>query len=192
MRPVVFLDFDDVLATHRVHNGWRVFDAFSLGSLDAFPELWRNVFDTVACRNLQTLHAEFEPSYVISSSWASHLSRDETDEVLKRTELHFVERNLHEHWRTPRDGTSGRLTEIEEWLKLHAAADGPAYVIIDDHISGGALSRSWLAERTVLCDGWVGFTYAKLRTARKILRAQNCSTCNTMGHRSSLNGGSNV
>lgn len=172
MKRVVFLDFDDVLAIHKVHNSFRVLDAFALGSIDSVPELWLNIFDAAARRNLQALHEEFEPSYVISSSWASHLTREEMGEVLKRSGLDFVELNLCEHWCTPRNVTSGRLSEIEAWLELNASEDGPAYVIIDDHMSGGALFGSWLEERTVFCDAWVGFTYAKLRTARKILQHQ--------------------
>lgn len=172
MKRVVFLDFDDVLAVHKVHNSFRVLDAFALGSIDSFPELWLNIFDAAACRNLQALHEEFEPSYVISSSWASHLTREEMGEVLKRSGLEFVELNLCEHWCTPRNATSGRLSEIEGWLELNVTEDGPAYVIIDDQMSGGALLGSWLEEKTVFCDAWVGFTYAKLRTARKILQHQ--------------------
>jgi hypothetical protein len=172
MKRVVFLDFDDVLAIHNVHNSFRVLEAFAGGSLDSVPELWLNIFDAAARRNLQTLHEEFEPSYVISSSWASHLNRVQMCEVLKRSGLEFVELNLCEQWCTPRNATSGRLSEIEAWLELNASEDGPAYVIIDDLMSGGALSGSWLEERTVFCDAWVGFTYAKLRTARKMLQHQ--------------------
>lgn len=32
MKPVLFLDFDDVLAIHQVHNSYRVLDAFASGS----------------------------------------------------------------------------------------------------------------------------------------------------------------
>lgn len=172
MKRVIFLDFDDVLAVHKVHNSFRVLDAFAVGNIDSFPELWLNIFDAAASRNLQTLHEEFEPSYVISSSWASHLNSEQIKEVLKRSGLEFVGLNLCEHWCTPRNATSDRLSEIEAWLELNASEDRPVYVIIDDHMSGDALSGSWLEDRTVFCDAWAGFTYAKLRTARKILRHQ--------------------
>ncbi|WP_375341637.1 HAD domain-containing protein [Massilia phyllosphaerae] len=170
MRPVVFLDFDDVLAFHPVHNGYRVLDAFANGTTDALPELWHEVFNAAARRNLQTLDFEYQPHYVISSSWASHLGRNQINEVLMRTGLEFVNSNLSEHWCTPRDTNSSRLSEIETWLKRYASTDALAFIILDDHMSGGALSGSWLEERTVFCDAWVGFTYAKLRTARKILK----------------------
>jgi hypothetical protein len=169
MRPILFLDFDDVLAVHPVHNGYRVLDAFAQAATETVPELWMNVFDAAARRNLSMLHDEFQPSYVISSSWSSHLDRNQIIEILERTSLQFVKAHLHEHWCTPRDEVAGRLSEIENWLDLHLSVEGPAFVIIDDHMSGGALVGSWLEDRTVFCDAWVGFTHAKLRTARKIL-----------------------
>lgn len=172
MKPIVFLDFDDVLAVHQVHNGYRVLDAFAGEGVEAVPELWTSVFDVGARKNLLALHEEFGPNYVISSSWASHLSRDQICEVLSRTGLQFVRENLREHWCTPRDSVSGRLSEIEAWLEQHASEGCPPYVIIDDHVSGLALSDSWLEDRTVFCDAWLGFTYAKFRTARKILQKQ--------------------
>ncbi len=172
MKPIVFLDFDDVLAVHKVHNGYRVLDAFDCGGLDAASELWSNVINAGARKNLLALHEEFGPIYVISSSWASYLNRDQICELLSRTGLQFVRENLSEHWRTPRDSVSGRLSEIEAWLEQHASEASHVYLIIDDHMSGWALSGSWLEERTVFCDAWLGFTYPKLRTARKILQRQ--------------------
>lgn len=172
MKPIVFLDFDDVLAVHQVHNGHRVLDAFAAGWMEVAPELWTSVFDAGARKNLLALHEEFGPNYVISSSWASHLNRDQICEVLSRTGLQFVMENLSDCWCTPRDSESGRLSEIEAWLEQHSSGSEPVYVIIDDHVSGWALSDSWLENRTVFCDAWLGFTYVKLRTARKILQKQ--------------------
>lgn len=172
MRPIVFLDIDDVLAVHQVHNGYGVCDAFANGTVDAVPELWQNVFDAAACRNLLTLHNEFTPTYVISSSWASFLEREQIDQVLERTGLQFVLNNFHEQWRTPRENLLGRREQIEEWLKLCSLGQDLAYVIIDDPMSGETLRGSRLEDKTVFCDAWVGFTYPKLRTARRILQAQ--------------------
>jgi len=172
MKPIVFLDFDDVLAIHEVHNGHRVLDTFSDKAVQVSPELWNNLFDSTARRNLLELHKEFEPSYVISSSWASHLNREQICEVLSLAGLRFVVESLDDYWCTPRDSVSGRLSEIEAWINQHAVGVTIIYVIIDDHVSGWGLVDSWLEEKTVFCDAWVGFTYAKLRTARKILKKQ--------------------
>lgn len=173
MKPTVFLDFDDVLAVHPVHNGYRVLDAFACGTVDDDPELWLRVFEATARRNLLALHDEFDPSYVITSSWASHLHQGQISEILRRTGLGYVEANLSSQWCTPRDANVGRLSEIEAWLESNISDPLHGYVIIDDTISGGALYGSWLEEKTVFCDAWVGFTYAKLRTARKILQSQH-------------------
>lgn len=172
MKPVVFLDFDDLLAIHKLHESYRVLDATALGIIDAFPEMLLDIFDADARRNLQTLHEEFGPRYVISSSWASHLNLDQMKKMLKRCGLKFVALNLCEQWCTPRKDTSGRLSEIEAWLEQHTSENGPTYVIIDDHVSGGVLSGSWLEDRTVFCDVCDGFTTEKLMTAREIFRTQ--------------------
>jgi hypothetical protein len=177
MSPVVFLDFDDVLAIHPLHNGYRVLDAFAQAATETVPELWANVFDAAARRNLQALHDEFKPRYVISSSWASYLDQSQVSEVLTRTNLEFVGASLSEHWCTPRAATSGRLSEIEAWLELDVSMKASTFVIIDDHMSGQALAGSWLEDRTVFCDAWVGFTHAKLRTARKILNRPGGRAC---------------
>lgn len=172
IKPVVFLDFDNVLAVHKFSNRLRVLDAATMVIMDAFPDLWLDVADADARRNLRTLHKEFEPNYVISSSWASHLSLEQMKKVLKRCGLKFVALNLCEPWCTPRNETLDRLSEIEAWLELRTWTDGRAYVIIDDHVSGGTLSESWVEDRTVFCNAWVGFSEAKLTAAREILNDQ--------------------
>jgi hypothetical protein len=172
MRPIVFLDFDDVLAFHETHNSYRVLDAFAHETSDASPELWLKVFDADAKQNLGTLHEEFKPNYVISSSWASHLDREQMAMCLQLTKMQFVHQNLCEHWCTPRDAPVGRLSEIEAWLERYATTKGFAYVILDDHASGGALCGSWLENKTVFCDAWVGFNDEKLKAAREILLSQ--------------------
>lgn len=172
MRPVVICDFDDVLAIHQEQNSFQVLAAFKNAALDDVPNLWKHLFDASACKNLRTLHEEFAPQYVISSSWTSFLDRTQMCEVLRRTGLEFVVENLHHNWCTQREDGSYRRTEIEEWLDAHALGIPPPYVILDDHISGQSLPGSHLEERAVLCDAWVGFTHPKLRSAQKILRDQ--------------------
>lgn len=92
--------------------------------------------------------------------------------MLKRCGLKFVALNLYEHWSTPRNETSGTLNEIEAWLHLQAWKEAPAYVILDDHASAGGLSGSWLEDKTVFGEAWVGFSDAKLTAAREILLSQ--------------------
>lgn len=172
MRPVVVLDLDDVIAIHPEHNSIQVLAAFRASALDDVPRLWKYLFDASACKNLRTLHDEFVPEYVVSSSWASFLDREQIGEVLRRTGLGFVVENFHQDWRTPRTDDSYRLTEIDSWLETHTLGTPQPYVILDDLMSGQSLQGSHLADRAVLCDAWVGFTHPKLRSAQRILRSQ--------------------
>lgn len=172
MRPVVILDFDDVVAVHREHNSFQVLAAFKHAALDDVPKLWECVFDSSARANLRKLHDEFVPEYVISSSWTSFLDRTQICEVLRRTSLEFVAENLHHDWCTPREDGSYRLTEIDKWLELRALDAPLPYVILDDLMSGQSIPGSHLEGRAVLCDAWMGFTHPKLRSAQKILRDQ--------------------
>jgi hypothetical protein len=172
MKPLVFLDFDDVLAVHRKHDSRRVESVFKEGTLDHVPELWQWLFHYSARTNLQVLHDEFNPEYVISSSWTLFLDRPQIVEVLRRTGLEFVANNLHREWRTPRKQESYRLTEIEAWLDQNNLGAARPFVILDDELSGQSIPGSHLEERAVLCEAWVGFTHPKLKLAQKILRAQ--------------------
>lgn len=172
MRAVVILDFDDVLAVHREYTSSQVLAAFKSSTLDATPAMWDHIFHYSARTNLRTLHDEFTPKYVISSSWTLHFDRAQICEVLRRTGLEFVAENLHQDWCTPREEGSYRLTEIDGWLDMHALGTPLPFVILDDLLSGQSLPGSHLEERAVLCDAWIGFTHPKLRSAQKILRDQ--------------------
>lgn len=172
MTPLVFLDFDDVLAVHREHDSRKVESAFKDGTLDEVPDLWQQVFHYSARTNLQVLHEEFEPQYVVSSSWTLFLDRSQIVEVLLRTGLGFVAENLHTQWRTQREPGSYRLTEIEVWLDAHNLIAPNPFVILDDELSGQSIPGSHLEEHAVLCDAWIGFTHPKLKLAQQILRDQ--------------------
>ncbi|WP_373991422.1 HAD domain-containing protein [Duganella sp. BuS-21] len=172
LRAVVFLDIDDVLCVHRTLNTRQVLAVLAGdNSVDAH-EVWQQIFHASARDNLRQLHDEFTPEYVISSSWTLHLNREQLCETFKRTGLEFVSDNLHEHWCTPRDDDSYRLTEIEAWLDTHASLTPVSFLILDDMLSGQSIPGSHLEDHAVLCDAWVGFTHPKLRTAQKILRAK--------------------
>lgn len=171
MKPVVFLDFDNVIVVPKPDESYRILDAVALAVIDAFPELLLNIFDAAARRNLQALHKEFGPSYVVSSSWASHLNLGQIRKMLKRCGLKFVALNLCEHWCTPCDDTLDRLGEIEAWLDIHASGNQRPYVIIGDQISDEAFSAS-LGDRAVFCDALVRFNNAQLTAAREILGGQ--------------------
>jgi hypothetical protein len=176
MKPLLFLDLDDVLAIDRQHCSSQVLHAFRRSVLDEVPKLWESIFDDSACENLRALHAEFEPTYIISSSWADFLSRMEICEVMRRTEMNFIAESLHHEWKLPHLKTPERAADIEAWLYLHNQTSPQPFVILDDAISGHPLRGSNLEGHAVLCNAWCGFTKKKLELAQSILRAQMNST----------------
>lgn len=170
-RPLVFLDMDDVLCLDDVHHSGRMLKIFEQ-TIQDYPEMWERLVDAGAAENLRQLHAEFKPVYVISSSWATYLDREQMCEALTRTQLQFVVENLHAEWRTPRALSSSRRDEIEWWLEGHREPSQP-FIIIDDSWSGTRLAHSPLAldGHVVLCRSGFGFTKKRLKEAcRQLLR----------------------
>ncbi len=172
MKPLVFLDFDDVIAIHPDYTSGVVVAALRSGKPQLATELWANVFHQELRANLERLHDEFEPIYVISSSWSTYISRDEIQDVLIRGGLGFVAASLHSRWRSATEVGSFRVTDIVAWLWANGATRPFAYVILDDLSSGRTLVDSVLEPYTVFCDEWVGFTEVQLERAVVILRAQ--------------------
>lgn len=175
MRPVFFLDMDDVLVVHPQYTSDQVKRAFKTSALD-YPELWAELVFPEARENLQALHEEFCPQYVCSSRWTTFLTREQMQEVFRRTGLAFVADNLHEHWTTPKGTGSARVTEIEDWFWDHRQPEPMEYLVLvlDDHESGWNLHESRMDRQglVVLCDPAVGFVREKLLDAQRLLRAQ--------------------
>jgi len=171
-RAVVFLDIDDVLCVHRTLNTRQVLAVLAGDETVDADTVWQQIFHAPARYNLLTLHEEFQPLYVVSSSWTLHLNREQLCETFRRTELEFVAENLHESWSTPRGDDSYRLVEIEAWLDTHALLTPVPYLILDDELSGQSLVGSHLEDSAVLCGAGAGFMYPNLVQAQKILRHQ--------------------
>jgi len=171
-QTIVFLDIDDVLCVHPSLNAPEVVAALAGDATADSEDVLRQIFNAEAVENLRLLHCEFEPLYVISSSWTLHLDRQQLCETFRRTGLKFVTENLHEHWCTPRDDDSYRLVEIDAWLDTHALLPPVAYAIIDDVVSGQSIPGSHLEARSVLCEAAIGFMRPQLRQAQEVLRTQ--------------------
>lgn len=177
VKPIIFLDIDDVLCVHRTLNTRQVLAALAGDETVDADEVWQQIFHPAARENLRALDEEFNPTYVISSSWTLHLDAQQLRETFQHTGIGFVADNLHQVPFTPRDEDSYRLVEIDAWLDTYLAptlsqAYATSYLIIDDVISGQSLLGSHLENRTVFCDAWTGFTYPKLVAAQKILRGE--------------------
>lgn len=175
MRPIIFLDIDDVLCVHRTMNTRQVLAALAGDESVNSAEVWQQIFHVAAVEYLRQLHFEFEPQYVISSSWTLHLTKAQLCAAFEFTGLAFVAENLHEQWCTPRDDESYRLVEIDAWLETHALVAPVPFLVIDDHVSGQSLAGSHLEDQCVLCEAWKGFMFKELAAARNTLRAQMLS-----------------
>ena len=171
-RPVIFLDMDDVLCIDSEFHSGEMLLVIQQKRPD-WPELWEKLVDAEAAANLLRLHEEFNPEYVISSSWALHLDREQLCDVLERTQLQFVVYNLHEHWQTQRARSSTRREEVEWWLEAHREPGQP-FLILDDTYSGDTLMHSPLAldGHVVTCEVRKGLTATKWEEARVKLRRQ--------------------
>jgi hypothetical protein len=173
MRPIIFLDIDDVLAISSEFTSYQIITTFKSGDLDNWPELWAGLFFTEARANLATLHSEFWPQYVVSSSWTNYLNREQMQLVFQRTGLEFVADNMHKRWTTPKADGPSRLDEIENWIANHGQRGQPI-LVLDDSASGWGLCDSFLDDKglVVLCEPWTGFVAEKLADAQRLLRAQ--------------------
>lgn len=172
-RPTIFLDLDDVLTVSREFSSYQVMATFKSGDIDGWPELWDGLIFAEARDNLAALHGEFWPQYVVSSSWSNYLTREQMQDVFRRTGLGFVADNLHTQWTTPKSNEWTRLDEIEYWIE-DFTQPGSAILVLDDHLSGSALHESLLDRhgQVVLCDPGVGLVAHKLAEAQIRLRAQ--------------------
>lgn len=172
MRPLVFLDMDDVLCLNEQHSSILMVQRLQKNDL-GYPEMWSALLNPEAKANLRKLHDEFAPLYVISSSWALHLNLHQMCELFTRTSMHIILENLHVHWQTPRARSSSRREEIEWWLHEHREPGQP-FVILDDVSSGWSLAYSPLDydRHVVLCHAKEGFSLKKLDEARQLLQQQ--------------------
>lgn len=173
MRPLIFLDIDDVIAINPAYTGLDValFFQGELGIESA--DLWTKLFSRNAISNLFKLHVEFVPEYVITSSWTNYLNQQQLQFVFQETGLNFVSENLNPQWTTPKSNTAGRLTELQAWISRFGNRLQPI-LIIDDIDSGWNLVKSDFDQngQIVFCEPRMGFVEHRMDKARQILRQQ--------------------
>ncbi len=181
-RPILFLDFDDVLCLN-VDGGYGGYDVMlALAEVDKgskclgdFERIWATLFDAQAKAHLRALHDEFSPAYVLSTSWTRLMDREALETTLREAGIGFVADNLHTAWETTKVDRNVRVCEIRNWLEQHPKVSD-RWVALDDELSGMSL-KEWEepSEKVciVLCKIGVGLTaieYVQARVAFKYRR----------------------
>ncbi len=162
MRPLLFLDFDDVICVNSPY-GCRT----ALGPnppADLHEKLWH----APAVQTLRAILDEHEPSVVITSSWLLLMNRQRFETLFRSAGFHAVVDALHVAWEAPPDRGS-RLQAIERWLDAHHT--GEPLVILDDTRSGTGLQGSRLDQAgcVVLCEQNIGLHAGHLPAVRAAL-----------------------
>lgn len=93
--------------------------------------------------------------------------------VFLKAGFDFIERNLHEKWRTPRLENFGRLAEVQSWIEKYHQPLQPL-LILDDFESAWNLVGSELDKKqlVIFCEARVGFDTSMLSMAIKFLQRQ--------------------
>ena len=174
-RPVLFLDFDDVLCLNKTYGGYDAMHALSQvenkqASLESFKHLWHDLFTEWSKKHLMALHVEFNLLYVLSTSLTHFMNKAAMVAILRQTGLAHVADNLHPAWETVKGkGYPDRVKEIRDWIALHPEHRNH-WVVLDDPYSGAELAK-WPVKHEqpfiVLCQTNAGFLgeYGQLRQA---------------------------
>ena len=155
IRPLVLLDFDDVICLNRPYGGYEV------RARNPPTDLWERLFHPPAIAVLQAVHEKFRPQWVLTTSWIRFLDRQTAATVLRRGGLPFVAQNMHEkHWDAEQLRGEDTATACLRWLSMYH--EGEPYIIIDDETSGTGLATStWRRSgNVVLCKEGVGLHVA--------------------------------
>lgn len=169
VRPLVFLDFDDVLCVNRPYGGYDVI------APDPPADLWARLFHPPAVSTLLRIIEEHEPLVVITTSWLGFLDRTGIERVLQRTGLGAASDSLHRESEATQDRGMTRMQAIERWLAHNHC--GEAWVALDDVQSGTGLpgSTHHRAGRIVLCDVGIGLHAGHLPAVRRALKGSAAS-----------------
>lgn len=172
-RPLAFLDLDDVLCLGRAQGGYGGYDVFDADSrpADLFQRLWH----PPAAQTLLTIVEEFDPRFVITTSWLRLMEREGFEALFRATSMGTVADAFHQAWDAPQNRGATRLQAIEKWLGAHY--EGEPLVVLDDHHSGTGLRGSRLdrAGCVVLCEVGIGLHAGHLPAVRRALRASSKS-----------------
>lgn len=174
IRPVLFLDFDDVICLNNPYGGYDALTALAAAAREGTPlraedELWSSLFAHQAIAHLRLVHEEFSPQYVLSTSWRWFFDRVLLEKTLELGGLSFVVQGLHQDWTTPQvSRRAHRAVEINHWLEQHPDS-AHSWAVLDDGLSGTGFD-TWTRERrqfVVLCQEGVGFQKDELQSLKR-------------------------
>ncbi|MDI1258259.1 HAD domain-containing protein [Aquabacterium sp.] len=162
-RPILFLDFDDVICLNAPYGGYDVF------APNKPSDLYERLFAPQCTTLLLEVLKAYQPQVVLTTSWLRLMDREGFESLFSRTGLELVSTSLQEHWSATQNRGWERVAAIDSWLSnFH---DGEPYVIFDDECSGTGLKRSRhdRAKRLVLCGENVGLQEGHLALVAQAL-----------------------
>ena len=164
-RPLVFLDFDDVICINKPYGGRDILQS----ETNTPADLWERLWHPPAVATLKAILAEFSPQVVITSSWLRFLDRAGVVSLFGKTGLELVSSAMHPIWEAPQNHGATRLHAIETWLGKHY--DGQPVVVLDDAQSGTGLRGSRLDRVgcVILCETDVGLHQGHLPAVKNAI-----------------------
>lgn len=165
LRPLLFLDFDDVICLNNPYGGFDV----AMASKELPDDLWAKLWHAPAVSALLEVIDINKPRVVVTSSWLQFLDHEGVLKLLETTGLSEVAQSLHPAWEAPQSRGQSRHDSIMQWLSQHHI--GEPFLILDDYLSGTGLVGSKFERdgRIVLCEVDVGFTVAHIEKAHRAL-----------------------
>lgn len=165
LRPLLFLDFDDVICLNNPYGGFDV----AMASKELPDDLWAKLWHAPAVSALLEVIDINKPRVVVTSSWLQFLDHAGVLKLLEITGLGEVAQSLHHVWEAPQTRGQSRHDAIMQWLSQHHV--GEPFLILDDFLSGTGLVGSKFESdgRIVLCEIDVGFTVAHIEKANRAL-----------------------
>lgn len=165
LRPLLFLDFDDVICLNNPYGGFDV----AMASKELPDDLWSKLWHAPAVAALLEVIDINKPRVVVTSSWLQFLDHEGLLKLLEITGLREIAQSLHPAWEAPQARGQSRHDAIMQWLNQHHV--GEPFVILDDFLSGTGLAASQLERdgRVVLCEVNVGLTAADVEKANRSL-----------------------
>lgn len=164
-RPIIMLDFDEVIVLNRPGD----FGGFDVISRNPPPGLWERLFHQPAVQTLVQAITEHHAQVVITTSWLRFMTRDAFEDLFKKTALEVLSENLHGAWEALPERSDTRAQAIDRWLAANHR--GEPYVILDDDRSGTGLRNSVhdRRKRVIFCEMDVGLEPGHLPFMRAAL-----------------------